>query len=115
VIRIGIEATSRPRAICTGSVPCVDGFRRRLKCKIAISDTDLVTPRARTIQGLIADSLYAVDERMVADAVVARLMVRLTVSEPSFRSDCRGPQAKSCRPDPLAGRSVSAIRRTLGG
>jgi hypothetical protein len=74
----------------------------RLKCKIALSDTDLVTRRARIIQDLIADSLYAVDERMVADAVVARLMVRLTVSEPSFRSECRGPQARSFRRDPLA-------------
>ena len=77
-------------------------MRRRLKCEFALPDIDLVTPRARLIRDLIADSLYVVDGRMVADAVIARARVRATVAEPSFRSECRGPLVRSFRRDPLA-------------
>jgi hypothetical protein len=80
----------------------VYGARRALKCGFALSDIDPVTPRARIIRDLIADSLYVVDGRMVADAVLARAQVRVTVAEPSFRSECRGPLVRSFRRDPLA-------------
>jgi hypothetical protein len=61
-----------------------------------------VIPRARLIRDLIADSLYVIDERTVADAVLARAQVRVTVAEPSFRSECRGPMVRSFRRDPFA-------------
>jgi hypothetical protein len=51
------------------------------------------------VKQLIADSLYHVDERVVADAIVARAMVRQTMPEVSFRSEHRGPQVRSFRRD----------------
>jgi hypothetical protein len=48
---------------------------------------------------LIAGSLYRVDERAVADAIVTRMMLRHTMPEVSFRSDGRGPPVRSFRRD----------------
>jgi hypothetical protein len=55
--------------------------------------------RARTLKQLIGQSLYVVDERTVADAIVARAMVRRAVPEAAFRSGERGPQVRSFRRD----------------
>jgi hypothetical protein len=43
--------------------------------------------------------MYVVDERAVADAVVLRARMRLVVGEQSFRSEDRGPVARSFRRD----------------
>jgi hypothetical protein len=59
-------------------------------------------PRARVIQELIGDSLYVVDERAAADAIIGRAIVRMTVAEPAFRSEHQGPPARSFRRDPGA-------------
>jgi hypothetical protein len=64
--------------------------------------SDPVRPRARVLRELIRDSLYVVDERAVAGAIVARAVTRQLVAEPTFRSDGRGPQARSFRRDPRA-------------
>jgi hypothetical protein len=42
--------------------------------------------RLRLLQQLIEDSIYVVDERAVADAVLARASVRARVAGPAFRS-----------------------------
>jgi hypothetical protein len=51
------------------------------------------------LKQLIGDSLYHVDERAVADAIVARAMLRRALPEASFRSGQRGPPARSFRRD----------------
>jgi hypothetical protein len=58
-----------------------------------------VRERARVLKQLIADSLYHVDERAVAEAIVTRAIVRQTMPEVSFRSEHRGPQVRSFRRD----------------
>ncbi len=85
-----------------GSPPRVYGLSTDLKCEFALPDIKPVTPRARVIKDLIADSLYVVDARTVADAVLARAALRTAVAEASFRSEFRGPTARSFRRDPLA-------------
>lgn len=48
--------------------------------------------RLRLLQQLIGDSIYVVDERAVAEAVLARASLRASVAEPTFRSET-GPAA----------------------
>lgn len=55
------------------------------------------------LRQLVLDSQYAVDERTVADAIVARAMARRAVMGTTFRNDVRGPdvnafQVRSFRP-----------------
>jgi hypothetical protein len=49
------------------------------------------------LKQLIAESLYHVDERAVAEAILARAVVRQTMPEVSFRSEHRGPLVRSFR------------------
>jgi hypothetical protein len=66
----------------------------------------------------MADGLYVVDEAAVAQAIVARAVVRLTVPESPFYNTLRGSQAaRSFRHDASA-RSfrlarAPGLRRTL--
>ena len=55
--------------------------------------------RVRTIQQVIRESMYVVDERAVADAIMLRAMARVMIAEPSFRSELRGPVGRSFRRD----------------
>jgi hypothetical protein len=64
--------------------------------------TAAVQRRVRVIKQLIADSLYQVDERAVADAILARAQVHQTIPDISFRATGRGPQVRSFRRDPAA-------------
>jgi hypothetical protein len=52
------------------------------------------------LKELVSDAQYAVDERAVADAILARALARKTVMGTSFRNDIRGPapQVRSFRP-----------------
>ena len=55
------------------------------------------------LRQLVLDSQYAVDERTVADAIVARAVARRAVMGTTFRNDVRGPdvnapQVRSFRP-----------------
>ena len=51
----------------------------------------------------MADEMYVVDEAAVADAIVARAVVRLTVPESPFYNALRRSQAaRSFRHDPSA-------------
>jgi hypothetical protein len=61
------------------------------------------------LKELVSDAQYAVDERAVADAILARALARKAVMGTSFRNDIRGPappvrsfrptrQARSFRP-----------------
>lgn len=43
--------------------------------------------------------MYVVDERAVADAILLRARVRVTLGEQAFRSEHRGPQIRSFRRD----------------
>jgi hypothetical protein len=63
------------------------------------ADNGHVRESARVLKQLIAQCLYHVDERAVADAIVARAMVRQTVPEVSFRSEHRGTHVRSFRRD----------------
>ncbi len=56
-----------------------------------------MTPRVRLLAQLISESLYVVDERAVADAMLARAAVRATVSDSEI----------SRRSRPLGVRSLS--------
>jgi hypothetical protein len=53
--------------------------------------------RLRLLRQLIEDSIYVVDERAVAEAVLARASVRARVAEPAFRSQPGYPAVRSFR------------------
>ncbi len=54
--------------------------------------------RIQLLQQLIRESQYAVDDALVANAIVARAMARRLVPEVAFRNDTRAPQVQSFRP-----------------
>lgn len=54
------------------------------------------------LRELINDDLYAVDERRVAEAIVARVALRGNVAEPELRNESRHPGVRSFRFDPRA-------------
>jgi hypothetical protein len=56
-----------------------------------------MTARAKVLQQLIRESLYVIDEHLVADAIVLRMHAHQTLPELSLRSDARGPQIRSFR------------------
>lgn len=49
------------------------------------------------LQQLIADSFYAVDERLVADAILLRTHTRATLAGVQFRNDRNAPSVRSFR------------------
>jgi hypothetical protein len=53
--------------------------------------------RIMVLKQIIDDSLYVVDERAVAKAIVARACVRETVADPVFRSERRPSMVRSFR------------------
>jgi len=57
-------------------------------------------PRVRLLRALLADGMYPVDERLLADAILARTRVRGTIPEVAFAQDRL--QIRSFRPDPSA-------------
>jgi hypothetical protein len=75
----------------------LDEFRLRTQSARSAADKASVRERARVLRQLIAGSLYQVDERAVAQAIVARVMLRRTMPEVSFRSGERGPPVRSFR------------------
>lgn len=54
-------------------------------------------PRVTHLKQMIDQSLYVVDERAVATAILARAMTRHAVAAPEFRSDRREPIVRSFR------------------
>ena len=54
--------------------------------------------RVQLLRQLVRDSQYAVDEAIVADAIIARAAVRRLVGQTAFRNDVREPQVRSFRP-----------------
>jgi hypothetical protein len=80
--------------------------------------------RAQLLRQLLLDSQYAVDEQLVAAAIVARATTRRLVPDAAFRNDVRGPQVRSFRPSKQArsfrpcnmpmsrdGRATTIVRR----
>ena len=70
--------------------------------KVAFRDADTdhtMNTHMRALRQLIQDGMYAIDERAVADAIVARAVVHLTVAGVSFRTEVRGPSVRSFRRD----------------
>jgi hypothetical protein len=68
-----------------------------------------MTSRLILLKQLIEDGMYIVDERAVADAIIARGVVRLTIPESPFENTLRGSQARSFRHDRSA-RSFRLVR-----
>jgi hypothetical protein len=58
--------------------------------------------RVRVIKQVVRESLYEIDERAVADAIVLRALVKLTIAAQPFQSEHRGPSPRSFRRDPDA-------------
>ena len=58
--------------------------------------------RARVLKQLVRESLYVVDERAVADAILARINARLLVPDLELRAGGRGAPVRSFRRDPAA-------------
>jgi hypothetical protein len=54
--------------------------------------------RIRLLRELLRNSQYAVDEALVAHAIIARAMTRRLIPETVFRNDVRGPRVQSFRP-----------------
>jgi hypothetical protein len=54
--------------------------------------------RIQILQQLVRDAQYAVDEALIADAILAREMARRLVPETAFRNDLRAPRVQSFRP-----------------
>jgi hypothetical protein len=54
--------------------------------------------RAQLLRQLVLDSQYVVDERLVASAIVVRVMARRMVPQAEFRNDAPDPQVRSFRP-----------------
>jgi hypothetical protein len=57
-----------------------------------------VESRVRVIRQVIDKSLYVVDERAIADAILVRALARQVIAEPCFRTDGRESQVRSFRP-----------------
>jgi hypothetical protein len=55
--------------------------------------------RVRVLRELVRESLYVLDERAVADAIMARGRARTLVSATTFRSELQAPQPRSFRRD----------------
>lgn len=51
------------------------------------------------IREVVHKSLYVVDERAVADAIVLRAMAKQVIPEPCFRTELRGREVRSFRPN----------------
>ena len=75
------------------------------------ADTSGMNSHLRLLKQLIADGMYVVDEALLADAIMARASVRLTVANTSFRSEVRPPQVRSFRREDQA-RSFRLERRS---
>ncbi|HWF71909.1 MAG TPA: hypothetical protein VG186_01115 [Solirubrobacteraceae bacterium] len=53
--------------------------------------------RTRVLRQLIADSMYVVDDRLLADAIMARVRARATVPGISFGNERNAPAVRSFR------------------
>jgi hypothetical protein len=62
------------------------------------TQTNAMRRRIKLLQQLVLDSQYAVDEALVAKAILARAAARRLVPETAFRNDVRDPQVQSFRP-----------------
>jgi len=69
--------------------------------------------RVKVLQQLIRESLYVIDERLIADAIILRMHARETLPELGLRSDASGPQIRSFRrhDDARSFRLTGATRR----
>jgi hypothetical protein len=63
------------------------------------ADKSTVQERIRVLKQLVRESLYVVDSIAVADAILLRAQARRTIAVTSFRSEQRGPHARSFRRD----------------
>jgi hypothetical protein len=74
------------------------------------ADTEGVQKRVRLLKQMVDESLYVVDEMAVANAVIARAMVRQAVAAPELRGERREVPIRSFRRT----RSVRSFRITTG-
>jgi hypothetical protein len=68
--------------------------------------------RIHHLRELVLDAQYVVDEKSVADAIVARAIARRLLPEVVFRNDPRGTRVRSFRPSKQA-RSFRPCSRDL--
>jgi hypothetical protein len=53
--------------------------------------------RLRLLRQLISDDMYVVDERLIADAIMARWGARMVIADASFRNDLNSRAVRSFR------------------
>jgi hypothetical protein len=75
---------------------CADP-EKPLKALRETADSEDVDARVRLLRQMVAESLYVVDERAVADAILARARVREAVAAPSLRGTRRPSPVRSFR------------------
>jgi hypothetical protein len=75
---------------------CTDP-EKPLKALREIADGEGVDARVRLLKQMVAESLYVVDERAVADAIRARARLREAVAVPELRALGRPPRVRSFR------------------
>jgi hypothetical protein len=74
------------------------------------ADTEPMESRVRVLRELVQKSLYVVDERAVADAIILRAQTRVLLPEPTSGEASRGRQGRSFRRD----RDAPSFRLTSG-
>ncbi len=74
-------------------------WRKSLKPVAVGSDITPMNSHLRALKRLIDDGMYVVDERAVAEAIVARANVNASVANVSFRSEVTPPVLRSFRRD----------------
>jgi hypothetical protein len=70
-----------------------------LKALRETADSASVDSRVRLLKQMVAESLYVVDERAVADAILTRAQLRQAVAAPELRGGVRrrSPRVRSFR------------------
>ena len=63
------------------------------------ADTTAVQDRVRVVRQLVYESMYVIEQRTVADAILMRASVRAALPESAFRSGGRERVARSFRRD----------------
>ncbi len=77
---------------------------------MSVADTCTVQSQTRLLKQLVAESLYTVQEREVADAILLRAQAKRTLPGGELRSDENAPATRSFR----RGRRVLSFRLGAG-
>jgi hypothetical protein len=78
------------------ALSCPPGSPRKLNQRSADADNRCVTARCKVLRQLIRESLYVVDERAVADAILAHAQIDDPANEPEVSASL--PRKRRERP-----------------